>query len=701
MSSISGRSRFTRIIGVGAALAAASVLAGCDPASGIDVSRAALVDLSHAWSHLDVTDTAQVGGDWFLRSNASSLSGTDGTYEVRGSGAGIGGASDGFFYVYQALPTNAAFTACVRVSTIAGPTTTRVGIMMRDGALASDNHVATMLSPSMGDQLPLSTRGGQVSSQTAFDHQGLDVCLRLVRTGSSFTAWYKRSGGQWTTFGAATLAMGSDPTVGLAVTSGDAAVLAKGFFDSVSLVSLDGDRDLGNATMGSSSVAGADRGTYTVKGSGSDIAGTADGFHFKYQNVVGNVTITAHIASITGGDTANVKAGVMIRADDTNPGAANAFALVKPASYKMQARTAPGLGTTSWACVSGPTHPCPTNPTWVRLTRRGDIFTSYFSTDGTTWTQLDAPSFPAPSIAMGSATKVGLAVTGHGSSLATVVFDNVSITTPSEPVRNLRVAVEGGHVVLQWNDNCDDENGFRIERKVGTGAWTALPPVGPNTTDPANGTVPTVSYFDDPATTGSYAYRVFATSAAGESLPSEAATVTLLGASADTFVRQDGSYAGSNCNNAGTTVQCGAVAVKTFEVKRDASNSRIGFLKFTISSLGNTFQSAKVRLYGHAKASGDTRNVGIYAVSSTTWSETTATWNTKPTIDTIALSTVDVSYTSSYYELDVTDYLQQQKAAGATSVSFAVQGTLNDSDGPTAFNSRENASNQPQLAVTY
>jgi regulation of enolase protein 1 (concanavalin A-like superfamily) len=699
--SIAGRSRFIRIIGLGAALARGGVFAGCDPAGGIDVTRAALVDLSHAWSNLDVTDTAQVSGDWFLRSNASSLSGTDGIYEVRGSGTGVGGASDGFYYVYQNLPANAAFTACVRVSRIAGPTTTRVGIMMRNGALASDNHVAALVSPSLGDQLPLSTRGGQISSQTALNHDGLDVCLRLVRTGNSFAAWYKRSGDQWRTSGTATLAMGSDPTVGLVVTSGDAAALAKGFFDSVSLVSLDRDRDVGNATMGTSSVSGADSGTYTVKGSGSDIAGTADGFHFKDQDVVGNVTITAHIASITGGDTANVKAGVMIRADDTTAGAANAFALVKPASYKMQARTVAGAGTTSWTCVSSPTHPCPTNPTWVRLTRRGDTFTSYFSIDGTAWTQLDAPSFPAPIIPMGSATKVGLAVTGHGSSLATVVFDNVSITTPSEPVKNLRATLEGGHVVLRWNDNCDGEDGFRIERKVGTGAWTALASVGPNTTDPANGTVPSVSYFDDPATAGSHEYRVFATSAAGESLPSGTATVTILGASADAFVRQDGGFAGSNCNNAGTSVQCGAVAVKTLEVKRDVSNSRVGFLTFSISSLGSTFQAAKVRLYGHAKSSGDLRNIGIYAVSSTTWSETTVTWNTKPTIGASALSTADVSYTSAYYELDVTDYLQQQKAAGATSVSFAVQGTVNDSDGPTAFNSRENASNQPQLAVSY
>ena len=36
-------------------------------------------------------------------------------------------------------------------------------------------------------------------------------------------------------------------------------------------------------------------GTFTVKGAGADIAGTADAFHFLYQTMTGNGSITARI----------------------------------------------------------------------------------------------------------------------------------------------------------------------------------------------------------------------------------------------------------------------------------------------------------------------------------------------------------------------------------------------------------------------
>jgi regulation of enolase protein 1 (concanavalin A-like superfamily) len=164
-------------------------------------------------------------------------------------------------------------------------------------------------------------------------------------------------------------------------------------------------------------------GTHTLEGAGADIWGTADGFHYAYQNVTGDATITARVVSL---ENTNVwaKAGVMMR-DGTASGARNVFTLLSPTAtnkFRMQARTSTGGSTTST-----PSTPNSAIPAWVRVKRAGNSFTSYYSTNGSTWTQLGA----AVTISMPASYKLGLAVTSHTTSaLATAVFDSVTITTP-------------------------------------------------------------------------------------------------------------------------------------------------------------------------------------------------------------------------------------------------------------------------------
>src|SRR5579864_525785 len=53
---------------------------------------------------------------------------------------------------------------------------------------------------------------------------------------------------------------------------------------------------------------------WTVSGSGSDIQGSADLFHYAYTNLMGDGGITARILSQTPGDPEWTKTGVMLRA---------------------------------------------------------------------------------------------------------------------------------------------------------------------------------------------------------------------------------------------------------------------------------------------------------------------------------------------------------------------------------------------------
>ena len=86
------------------------------------------------------------------------------------------------------------------------------------------------------------------------------------------------------------------------------------------------DQDIGSVGLpGSASYAS---GTFTVKGSGTDIWGSNDAFHFAYQKLDGNRTIVARVASITNTDSW-AKAGVMIR-QNLNANASHAMVVVTP-----------------------------------------------------------------------------------------------------------------------------------------------------------------------------------------------------------------------------------------------------------------------------------------------------------------------------------------------------------------------------------
>ncbi len=63
-------------------------------------------------------------------------------------------------------------------------------------------------------------------------------------------------------------------------------------------------------------------------------------------------------------------------------------------------------------------------PKWLKLTRSGNTFIAYYSTDGKTWVAFRKPQ----AVVMASAAQAGLAVTSHNiAKVNTAVFNNVSI----------------------------------------------------------------------------------------------------------------------------------------------------------------------------------------------------------------------------------------------------------------------------------
>ncbi len=179
--------------------------------------------------------------------------------------------------------------------------------------------------------------------------------------------------------------------------------------------------DLSGADIGTVPIAGSNSTSgniFTVAGSG-EISSTADSFHFDYEAVTGNFDIIARV--LTQGDaSAPCKAGVMIR-NDTSAGSPNTLLAATPGyGWTFHVRSTEGGNTIS---NTGGNGSCPL-PFWVRLNRTGNVFTGYYSTNGTTWTQSGTNTITA----MGTTVKVGIAVdSGGADALSTCTFDNVGI----------------------------------------------------------------------------------------------------------------------------------------------------------------------------------------------------------------------------------------------------------------------------------
>jgi uncharacterized repeat protein (TIGR01451 family) len=180
-----------------------------------------------------------------------------------------------------------------------------------------------------------------------------------------------------------------------------------------------------NADVGAVGVPGSSgisSGTFTVNGSGADIYGSSDQFHFVYQQLSGDVEITARVASVELTQT-YAKAGVMIRQDLTN-NSPHAMMLIEPSKVAAFMWRLTAGATTSSVGSSGAA------PYWVRLARSGNDFTAYKSADGANWVQLGVTT----TVDLASSVYVGLAVTSHdNANLCTTVFDNVSIAVPLAP----------------------------------------------------------------------------------------------------------------------------------------------------------------------------------------------------------------------------------------------------------------------------
>ncbi len=229
-------------------------------------------------------------------------------------------------------------------------------------------------------------------------------------------------------------------------------------------------------------------GTTTLTDQSDDIWNAADDFHFDYQEVAGDVTVTAELDSQTSASS-YIKAGVMIR-NTLDPADTMAMEADPAPGPLFEWRTA-YAGTAAQDATSGATA-----PQWLRLVRSGSTLTGYSSPDGVNWTETGAET-----ISMNTDVYVGLALTSHDTAAAaTAVFSNVSVVS-NQTLTTVAVVPTPGNLTAGQPQQLFavgyDQNGLPMSTQP-TVTWALASGGGTLTaagvyTPPATGTLATVT----------------------------------------------------------------------------------------------------------------------------------------------------------------------------------------------------------------
>jgi hypothetical protein len=170
--------------------------------------------------------------------------------------------------------------------------------------------------------------------------------------------------------------------------------------------------------------------------------------------------------------------------------------------------------------------------------------------------------------------------------------------------------------------------------------------------------------------------------------PPEQGAPLSLRAAADAYVRDGATYANTNFG-----------ASAKLQLKRAGAGwYRESFLRFDLSKVGSV-SSAKLRLFGKLD---NTRSASVgfqvYGSADTTWNESAMTFNNRPAASGAPVAAGRVTGTSGkWYEVDLTAFLRQQKAAGATAVTLVIRAS--DVSNSTVVFDRDAGTNRPELVV--
>ncbi len=375
------------------------------------------VPLPSPWQHQDVGAVGTAG-------NASHASGT---FTITAGGTDLWDTSDAFHFVYQTLTGDGEIVADVaNLSLPAGAVFTLGAVTFREKLTANSIHASMSITTQGKAKFRRrTTEGGTTysdgpSSGTTYPPRW----LKLTREGDVFTAFLSTDGNTWTQVHTPqTIPMAATVHVGLLALRNGIAPAATATFDNVTVRQLP--PPLQSADVGAVGLAGSathSAGTFTVDAGGTDLWDTADAFHYLYRSMSGDGEIVANVEDLVlpAGATFTL-AAVMVREKLTAGSIHASMMITTDGKAKFRRRTAEGGTTASDGPSAGTTYP----PRWLKLTRSGNTFTAYISSNGSTWTQVHTPQ----TVTMPQDVFIGLAVlrNGSGASRGTATISDLAI----------------------------------------------------------------------------------------------------------------------------------------------------------------------------------------------------------------------------------------------------------------------------------
>jgi RHS repeat-associated protein len=369
------------------------------------------------WSCADIGSPVQAG--------RQGLNG--GTWTIQGAGGDIWGTADQFHYVWQTLSGDGSVSARV-VSQDRTDAWAKAGVMLRQTSDPASAYYAVEVTPANTVVIQYRASSGAAATWPTSIIAAAPEYVRASRSGSTFSAYVSSDGTNWTLVPGSTVGLNVSGSMlaGLAVTSHDTAAVSTVTMDSVAVASSGTSScpngwscaDIGSpAQAGGQSLSGT---TWTVQGEGADIWGTSDQFHYVWQSLAGDGTITARVSSQTN-TSSWAKAGVMLR-QSTDPASAYYAVEVTPGNGIVVQYRASSGATAAWpSTVSGAA------PMYVRAVRTGTSFSAYTSSDGVGWTLVPSSTV---TLSVSGAMLSGLEVTSHdAANMGSATFDGVSMIT--------------------------------------------------------------------------------------------------------------------------------------------------------------------------------------------------------------------------------------------------------------------------------
>ncbi|MBZ0258223.1 hypothetical protein K8I31_19310, partial [bacterium] len=163
--------------------------------------------------------------------------------------------------------------------------------------------------------------------------------------------------------------------------------------------------------------------SYRVSGSGADVWGQEDEFHFMYKKISGPFVLDAQADAINHGSSDWAKVMLMAR-NSLDSSAANFAVRIRESNMEASSQWRSEQGGTSFSTDGASRIPSERHDGRIRIVRENDVFQSfYFDTQQSDWIMIDEVSIP-----MENEIYVGLAVTSHeDGSLAEGVYHSVHL----------------------------------------------------------------------------------------------------------------------------------------------------------------------------------------------------------------------------------------------------------------------------------